>query len=61
MLFEDRDDPDHHIAFLRRSLSRGTFNQFVLGLRPGEPLDLLLRDRVADLVVRLQPLAPALP
>lgn len=44
ILFEDVNDPDHHIALMREAMSPPDFNRYVLGLRPGEPLDLMLRD-----------------
>jgi mannitol-1-phosphate/altronate dehydrogenase len=57
LLFENKTDPDHHLAFLRRSMPRDLFNTYILGLRAGEPLDLLLRERIDDVIAQLEALA----
>lgn len=54
ILFEDETDPDRHIAFMRAALPREAFIANVLGLRRGEALDLLLRERLDSFVERLQ-------
>jgi mannitol-1-phosphate 5-dehydrogenase len=47
LLFEDVKDPDHHIRMMHDSMSTSDFNRYVLGLRSGEPLDLMLQDKMA--------------
>ncbi len=54
LLFEDQNDPDHHLAFLRRVMPKDSFNTYILGLRTGEPLDLLLREQIDMIIERLQ-------
>ncbi len=56
LLFENITDPDHHLTFMRRSLPRDIFNTYILGLRGGEPLDLLLREQMDAITVRLEAL-----
>lgn len=53
LLYEDRRDPDLHLSFLRRTLSQRDLNEYVLGLRPGEALDLILREHFDTLVQEL--------
>jgi len=53
LLFEDQKDPDHHLAFLRDTMPKETFNTYILGLRDGEPLDLILRDNIDEMTEML--------
>jgi mannitol-1-phosphate 5-dehydrogenase len=54
LLFEDAKDPDHHIGLLREAMDSASFNRYVLGLRPGEPLDLMLRDKTSAITCELR-------
>ena len=54
LLFEDVKDPDHHIGLMREAMETTVFNRYVLGLRPGEPLDLMLREKMALITVELR-------
>lgn len=45
-MFENHQDNDNHIELLQNSMSPEHFNQYILGLRNGEPLDLLLKDKL---------------
>lgn len=58
LLFEDVHDPDHHIGLMREAMGTASLNRYVLGLRPGEPLDLMLREKMADITAELRELAP---
>jgi hypothetical protein len=53
LIFEDRSDPDHHIVLMRDAMEIQDFNRYVLGLRVGEPLDLMLRERMDKTLVEL--------
>jgi mannitol-1-phosphate 5-dehydrogenase len=53
VLFEDENDPDHHIGLMREAINTAQFNRYVLGLRSGEPLDLLLRDQIEAITLEL--------
>jgi mannitol-1-phosphate 5-dehydrogenase len=53
LMFEDANDPDHHIRLLREAMDSASFNRYVLGLRPGEPLDLMLRDKAGTIARQL--------
>jgi len=54
ILFEDANDPDHHIGLMREAMSTIDFNRYVLGLRLGEPLDLMLRDQMDAITMELR-------
>ncbi|MCF8169253.1 MAG: hypothetical protein K9J77_11645 [Rhodoferax sp.] len=56
LLFEDVHDPDHHIRMMHESMRTEDFNRYVLGLRPGEPLDLMLREKMRDITEELRDL-----
>lgn len=56
LLFEDINDPDHHIGMMRQSMNIEDFNRYVLGLRPGEPLDLMLRSKLNITINELEEL-----
>jgi mannitol-1-phosphate 5-dehydrogenase len=45
-MFENHQDADNHIELLQNSMGPEHFNQYILGLRTGEPLDLLLKDKL---------------
>lgn len=53
LLFEDTNDPDYHIGLMREAMKTPDFNRYVLGLRPGEPLDLMLRDKMDTIITEL--------
>ena len=57
LLFEDVNDPDHHIGLMREAMDIPSFNRYVLGLRPGEPLDLMLREKMGSITAELRDLA----
>lgn len=56
ILFEDKQDPDHHIGLMRESMDTASFNRYVLGLRTGEPLDLMLREQMEAITTELREL-----
>lgn len=45
-MFQNHQDADNHIELLHNSMGPEHFNQYILGLRTGEPLDLLLKDKL---------------
>ena len=53
LLFQDQKDPDHHLAFLKDTMPKEAFNTYILGLREGEPLDLMLREKIDDMTTML--------
>lgn len=61
LLFEDVNDPDHHIGLMREAMDTQDFNRYVLGLRPGEPLDLMLREQIGSITAELRELTKDLP
>jgi mannitol-1-phosphate/altronate dehydrogenase len=54
LLFDDQNDNDHHLAFLRRALPKDAFNTYILGLRRNEPLELLLSSQIDSIITRLK-------
>jgi mannitol-1-phosphate/altronate dehydrogenase len=54
LLFEDINDADNHIRLLHESISTEDFNRYILGLRVGEPLELMLRENMDSIVSELQ-------
>ncbi|MFZ6770733.1 hypothetical protein ACO0LM_27060 [Undibacterium sp. Di26W] len=57
VLFEDVNDPDHHIGLMHEAMDTASFNRYVLGLRPGEPLDLMLREKIVAITTELREIA----
>lgn len=57
LLFEDVHDPDHHIGLMREAMDTADFNRYVLGLRHGEPLDLMLREHMESITTELRTLS----
>lgn len=53
ILFDDENDADHHIQFMRRALSTSAFLTHVLTLRKGEALERVLGERFPGIVARL--------
>jgi mannitol-1-phosphate/altronate dehydrogenase len=45
-MFQSHQDADNHIELFQKSMSPEHFNQYILGLRTGEPLDLILKDKL---------------
>lgn len=56
LLFEDVNDTDHHIRMMHESMTTADFNRYVLGLRSGEPLDLMLREQMEAITAELRDL-----
>ena len=42
LLFENDNDQDRHVSLMRETMGPVDFNRYVLGLRPNEPLDIML-------------------
>jgi mannitol-1-phosphate 5-dehydrogenase len=57
LLFENVNDADHHISLMREAMDTPSFNRYVLGLRQGEPLDLMLREKIESITVELRNIA----
>ncbi len=55
--FDDVNDQDHHIALMREAMGDESFNRYVIGLRSGEPLDLMLREKTQAISTELNVLA----
>lgn len=53
LLFSSDRDADRHLAFMRRALTPGTFISHILALRPGEALEIILREQLPLILPRL--------
>lgn len=56
LLFADDADADRHLAFMRQALPPATFISHILSLRPGEALELILREQLPRILPRLETL-----
>ncbi len=56
MLFEDPKDSDNHLAFMRETLSPQILSSYILGLRKGEVLDLVMKEQFPKLTLKLESL-----
>lgn len=57
LLFADEDDADRHLGFMRKALSPATFISHILSLRPGEALEVILREQLPLILPRLEQLS----
>lgn len=57
LLFADDADADRHLGFMRKALSPATFISHILNLRPGEALEVILREQLPLILPRLERLA----
>lgn len=57
LMFDDENDQDHHIAMMREAMGSESFNRYVIGLRSGEPLDLMLIEKTQAISTELNVLA----
>ncbi len=56
ILFEDEKDADHHLSFMRKNLSPQALLTYILGLRKGEALEIVMRDRLPKIISQLEEL-----
>lgn len=54
MLFDDHNDPDRHLSFMRRSMPISDLLTQVLGLRRGEVLEMVLTRKFDDIAATLR-------
>ncbi len=57
ILFDNRDDPDHHMSFMRSSMSIQNFLKYVLKLRTGEVLEIVLSrefEKISSIIQSIQ-------
>jgi hypothetical protein len=59
MLFANDADADRHLGFMRNALSPETFLSHILALRPGEALEIILREQLPRITARLESLRGA--
>lgn len=57
ILFENGDDTDNHLSFMRRNIPPKILLTYTLGLRDGEVLETLIEDRFEGIVCRLEKLS----
>jgi mannitol-1-phosphate/altronate dehydrogenase len=56
LLFENEADEDRHLSFLRKTLSPRSLLTYILGLRKGEALEIVMRERLPKIVSELESL-----
>lgn len=56
LLFVNQDDPDNHLAFIRKSLSSKTLLTYIVGLRHGEALEMVMEERYPKIAGTLEKL-----
>ena len=56
LLFENEHDTDRHLSFLRKTLASKLLLTYILGLRKGEALELVMRERLPKIVKQLEDL-----
>jgi hypothetical protein len=53
LLFSNDLDADRHLGFMRKALTPGTFISHILALRPGEALEIILREQLPLILPKL--------
>ncbi|MCX5706418.1 MAG: mannitol-1-phosphate 5-dehydrogenase [Candidatus Omnitrophica bacterium] len=56
ILFENERDADRHLNFIRKNLSVNLLLTYVLGLRKGEALDIIMKERLPKIIRQLEQL-----
>jgi len=56
ILFEDENDTDHHLSFMRKVLPPQVLLTHILGLRKGEALEMIMRERLPKIISQLEEL-----
>jgi mannitol-1-phosphate 5-dehydrogenase len=59
LLFDNKNDSDRHLAFMRRALTPSALLTHVLSLRKGEALERVLSDRLGLIIAQLEELSRA--
>jgi mannitol-1-phosphate 5-dehydrogenase len=54
LLFSSDVDADRHLSFMRKALSPPTFISHILALRPGEALEIILREQLPLILPQLE-------
>lgn len=56
ILFENEKDVDHHLSFIRKTLPPEILVTYILGLREGEALEMVMREQLPKIVSQLETL-----
>jgi mannitol-1-phosphate/altronate dehydrogenase len=54
LLFENEQDPDHNLSFMRKTVSPNVLLTYILGLRKGEALEIVMRERLTKIISQLE-------
>jgi mannitol-1-phosphate/altronate dehydrogenase len=54
LLFENQLDSDHQLSFMHRTISPNFLLTYVLGLRKGEVLEIIMRERLEKITLQLE-------
>lgn len=61
LLFSNNQDPDQHLPFLRKHLDISSFLAYILGLRKGEALEIILSTRLDSIIEKTLSIIKSLP
>ena len=54
ILFKNENDPDNHLAFIRKALSPPMLLTYIVGLRKGEALEKVMSERFPKIISQLE-------
>ncbi|MBN1354037.1 MAG: mannitol-1-phosphate 5-dehydrogenase [Candidatus Omnitrophica bacterium] len=54
LLFENEEDADYHLRFMRKSVSEDVLLHYILGLREGEALEIIMKERLAKIISEVE-------
>ncbi|MFA6923076.1 MAG: hypothetical protein WC223_02375 [Bacteroidales bacterium] len=54
LLFVNKNDPDNHLEFMRKAFSSRMLMTYILGLRKGEALEIILEERFESIAKNLE-------
>jgi mannitol-1-phosphate/altronate dehydrogenase len=56
LLFENEQDPDQNLSFMRKTLSSNVLLTYIIGLRKGEAMEIIMRERLPKIISQLESL-----
>jgi len=56
LLFENKQDADYHLSFIRNALLPDMLITYILGLRKGEALEIVMKERLPKILLQLETL-----
>jgi len=56
LLFENEHDPDQNLSFMRKTISSNVLLTYILGLRKGEVMEIVMSERLPKIISQLEDL-----